>query len=181
MINEGILDFGESDKMIKIRGKVDKPNYYDEFSSNISFFIQELLLLHFSNWGNRWNNGDNVKRYKRRERVKRQETDENILVKTMTVFSLNATILIGRFFFLFPFRYSIIVNVFKETGYSWTLCSEIPPLHFHFLFLKTSALLLFLSLIESSPPLSGQKSDETWYTWWYLAMTIYPDCHSQNQ
>ena len=27
--------------MIKIRGKVDKSNIYNKFSSNISFFIQE--------------------------------------------------------------------------------------------------------------------------------------------
>ena len=32
-----------SDKMIKISGKVDKPNTSNGFSSDISFFIQELL------------------------------------------------------------------------------------------------------------------------------------------
>ena len=35
-----MVDFSESDKMIKISGKVDKSNTYDEFSSNVSFFIQ---------------------------------------------------------------------------------------------------------------------------------------------
>ena len=35
-----MVDFGESDKMIKIRGKADKSNTYNGFSSNISFFIQ---------------------------------------------------------------------------------------------------------------------------------------------
>ena len=32
--------FGKSDKMIKISGKVDKPNTYNGFSGDISFFIQ---------------------------------------------------------------------------------------------------------------------------------------------
>ena len=32
-----MVDFGKSDKMIKIRGKVDKPNTYTGFISNISF------------------------------------------------------------------------------------------------------------------------------------------------
>ena len=35
-----MVQFGESDKMIKIGRKVDKSNTYDEFRSNISFFIQ---------------------------------------------------------------------------------------------------------------------------------------------
>ena len=35
----GEIDFGESDKMIKISGKVDKLNTYNRFSSYISFFI----------------------------------------------------------------------------------------------------------------------------------------------
>ena len=35
-----MVDFGESDKIIKISGKVDKSNTYNRFSSNISFFIQ---------------------------------------------------------------------------------------------------------------------------------------------
>ena len=34
------VDFGESDKIVKISGKVDKSNTYNVFSSNISFFIQ---------------------------------------------------------------------------------------------------------------------------------------------
>ena len=34
-----MVDFGKSDKMIKINGKVDKSNVYDWFSGNISFFI----------------------------------------------------------------------------------------------------------------------------------------------
>ena len=38
--NVEMVDFGESDKMIKINGKVDQPNTYNGFSSNISFFIQ---------------------------------------------------------------------------------------------------------------------------------------------
>ena len=37
-----MVDFGKSDKMIKIRGKVDKSNTYNGFSSNISIFIQDL-------------------------------------------------------------------------------------------------------------------------------------------
>ena len=32
------LDFGESDRMIKISEKVDKSNIYNRFSGNISFF-----------------------------------------------------------------------------------------------------------------------------------------------
>ena len=34
-----MVEFGKSDKL-KIIGKVDKSNIYNEFSSNISFFIQ---------------------------------------------------------------------------------------------------------------------------------------------
>ena len=34
-----MVDFGESDKMIKISGQVDKSNTYNGFSDNISFFI----------------------------------------------------------------------------------------------------------------------------------------------
>ena len=34
-----MVDFGESDKMIKISGKVDKSNTFNGFSGNISFFI----------------------------------------------------------------------------------------------------------------------------------------------
>ena len=35
-----MVDFGESDKMIKISRKVDKSNTYNGFSGNISYFIQ---------------------------------------------------------------------------------------------------------------------------------------------
>ena len=35
-----MVDLGESDKMIKISGKVDKSNTYNEFNHNILFFIQ---------------------------------------------------------------------------------------------------------------------------------------------
>ena len=35
-----MVDFGKSDKMIKISGKVYKLNTYNGFSSNILFFIQ---------------------------------------------------------------------------------------------------------------------------------------------
>ena len=34
-----MVDFGESDEMIEISGKVDKPNTYNGFSHDISFFI----------------------------------------------------------------------------------------------------------------------------------------------
>ena len=34
-----MVNFGESDKMRKISGKVDKSNTYNGFSGNISFFI----------------------------------------------------------------------------------------------------------------------------------------------
>ena len=34
-----MVDFSESDKMIKISGKVDKSNTYNGFSGNISFLI----------------------------------------------------------------------------------------------------------------------------------------------
>ena len=43
-----MVDFGESDKMIKIRGKVDKLNTYNRFSSNILFFIQGRTSSFFS-------------------------------------------------------------------------------------------------------------------------------------
>ena len=36
-----MVDFGESDKMIKISGKMIKSNTSNGFNSNISFFIQE--------------------------------------------------------------------------------------------------------------------------------------------
>ena len=45
-----MVDFGETDKMIKINGKMDKSDTYNGFSSNISFFIQEFLQNdHFLN------------------------------------------------------------------------------------------------------------------------------------
>ena len=34
-----MVDFGESDKMIKISGKVDNSNTYNGFNGNISYFI----------------------------------------------------------------------------------------------------------------------------------------------
>ena len=34
-----MVDFGKSDKMIKIHGKVDKSNIYNGFNGNISFCI----------------------------------------------------------------------------------------------------------------------------------------------
>ena len=34
-----MVDLGESDKMIKISGKIDKSNTYNGFRSNILFFI----------------------------------------------------------------------------------------------------------------------------------------------
>ena len=54
-----MVDFGKSEKMIKISGKVDKSNTYNGFSNNISFFVLErtssvekklfCIFLHFSN------------------------------------------------------------------------------------------------------------------------------------
>ena len=38
-----MVDFGESDKVIKIKGKVVKSNTYSGFSRNISFFINRTL------------------------------------------------------------------------------------------------------------------------------------------
>ena len=35
-----MVDFGESDKMMKTREKVDKSNIYNMFSNDISFFIE---------------------------------------------------------------------------------------------------------------------------------------------
>ena len=40
-----MVDFGKSDKMIKISGKVDKWNTYNGFSWNVSFFIQSEKVL----------------------------------------------------------------------------------------------------------------------------------------
>ena len=36
-----MVDFGESNKIIKISGKMDKSNTYNSFRSYISFVIQE--------------------------------------------------------------------------------------------------------------------------------------------
>ena len=36
-----MIDFGKSDKMIKLSGNVDKSNPYNGFSSYILLFIQE--------------------------------------------------------------------------------------------------------------------------------------------
>ena len=36
---EELVEFGKSDKMIKIIGKVDKSETYNRFSGDISFFI----------------------------------------------------------------------------------------------------------------------------------------------
>ena len=38
-----MVDFGKSYKMIKINEKTDTSDTYKEFSSDISFFIQEFL------------------------------------------------------------------------------------------------------------------------------------------
>ena len=40
-----MVDFGKSDKMIKISGKEDKSNTYHVFISNISFFIHTYMYL----------------------------------------------------------------------------------------------------------------------------------------
>ena len=45
--------------------------------------------------------------------------------------------------------------------------------------LPTPHIVLFLTEINS--PLPGQISDETWYTGWHLAWTIYLNGRSQNQ
>ena len=41
-----MVDFDESDKIIKISGKVDKSNTYNGFSNNILFFIHGRTLLY---------------------------------------------------------------------------------------------------------------------------------------
>ena len=40
-----MVDFGESDKMIKISGKMDKSDTYKGFSSDISFFTPNFCRL----------------------------------------------------------------------------------------------------------------------------------------
>ena len=43
-----MVDFGESEKMIKITGKVDKSNTYNGFTGNISWFPKrENKILQF--------------------------------------------------------------------------------------------------------------------------------------
>ena len=89
-------------------------------------------------------------------------------------------------FFFFLFGYTLIVNVFDETGYAWNPALSIPPLYFLILFLKKPLPFPHISffLTESNPNLynlSVQISDETWYTWLYQTLTDYPDSHSQNQ
>ena len=85
-------------------------------------------------------------------------------------------------FFLssFPLRYSIIVNVFDETGYAWTLEPSIPSLSFSLSFSQKksppSHISLFLTKIN--PPLSNQIFDKIWYIWWPPSFS---DSHSQNQ
>ena len=41
------IDMGESDKMIRIRGKVEKSNFCNGFSGNISFFINSLMKVFY--------------------------------------------------------------------------------------------------------------------------------------
>ena len=40
-----MIDFGESDKMIKVSRKVEKSNTYNGFSGNISFFIHIYIYM----------------------------------------------------------------------------------------------------------------------------------------
>ena len=55
-------------------------------------------------------------------------------------------------------------------------------LPFHFQFSQNfSPTHIFLFLTKINPPLSGQISDETWYTWLRPALTIYSEGHTQNQ
>ena len=39
-----MVDFGESDRMIRISGKVDKSNTHDDFISNIWFLFEEEFI-----------------------------------------------------------------------------------------------------------------------------------------
>ena len=106
---------------------------------------------------------------------------QKYFAKINTFFSLTTIILIGRFFFLFPFRYSILFNVIAEMGYIWTPVPSTPSSFPFSLSQNSYSPHIFLFLTEINPSLSGQVSDETWYTWWHLAPTIYIDSHSQNQ
>ena len=72
-----MVDFGASDKMIKISWKIDDSNTYNGFSGNISFFIDsgtssdESFFAFFyilANWRKIRLMG-NVNRYKGKERV----------------------------------------------------------------------------------------------------------------
>ena len=42
-----MVDFGKSDKMIKISGKVDKSNTYNGYRGNIRSLLTEKLQKHF--------------------------------------------------------------------------------------------------------------------------------------
>ena len=42
-----MVDFGESDKMVKISGKVNKSNAYNGFAGNISLFFRQKILEFF--------------------------------------------------------------------------------------------------------------------------------------
>ena len=63
--------------------------------------------------------------------------------------------------------------------YTWTPASSILSLHFIFHFLLKTSPSFFLT--EVNQPLSGQISDEIWYTWCHVTTTIYQDNHNQNQ
>ena len=47
---EEMIDFGKSDEMIKINGKVDKSKTYNRFNRNISFFIPGSRLFEYEHW-----------------------------------------------------------------------------------------------------------------------------------
>ena len=84
------------------------------------------------------------------------------------------------FSFSFLFRYSIIVNVFDEMGFTWNLA--LPISSFFFLFsLKNLSILIFppfsKKLIYFYLDKSLMKSD-TLYC--HLTSSIYPDGHSQK-
>ena len=83
-----------------------------------------------------------------------------VLAKTKTFFSPNTPMFIIFISFSFPFRYSIIVNVFDETGWTRTPASPHPsPLFpFHFFFFKTSPLRIFPSFSLKLFHLSQVKS-----------------------
>ena len=46
---------------------------------------------------------------------------------------------------------------------------------------QTFSLPISIFHTEINPSLSGQISDETWYSWCLLATTLYQVGHSQNQ